>query len=210
MARCKWGFLELFSGKLGEVVICHGKRGTYVRRLPQAPPKPPTAAQHTQRRRFASCVLFYRSLEAQGLAEPWRRAAREGKPEPLNGFIRRNLMNFTVGGEVSDFDRLCLTEGGLDFPAGFRVAGRSGECLEAEWEPAEYPWRGAEGDRLRAVVMTGRGSYGLHPADTGGARRCDCRATIRFPPEGRDGGHLYLYFEAEDGGDFSTTKHIEF
>ncbi len=210
MARCKREILELFSGKIGDVVICQGKYGVYVRRLPQAPLLPATTAQRTQRRRFAACVLFYRSLKAAGLAEAWRTMSCQGKPEPQNGFIRRNLMRFTAGGEVADFDGLCLTEGGLDFPGGFRVAGRRGECLEAEWEPAEYPWRGAEEDRLRAVVMTGRGNYGLHPADTGGARRGDCRATIRFPPEGAEGGHLYLYFEAADGGDFSTSKHIEF
>lgn len=210
MAKCKSEFLELFSGKLGGVVICHGKYGTYLRSLPQTPPPPATAAQHTQRRRFAACVLFYRSLKAAGLAETWRKATRRDGPDPMGRFIRQNLMHFTVEGEVADFDDLCLTDGRLDFPIGFRVKGRSAECLEVKWDPTEYPWRGTEGDRLRAVVMTGRGSYGLYPAETGGACRGDCRATIRFPPEGAEGGHLYLYFEGADGGDFSTTQHIEY
>ncbi len=163
MARCKREILELFSGKIGDVVICQGKYGVYVRRLPQAPLLPATTAQRTQRRRFAACVLFYRSLKAAGLVEDDVPPGQAGAAEWLH---------------PAEPDAFYCRGRGRGFRRAVPDGGRAG-----------FPGRLPGGGTARGVPGGGVGAGGVSVAGGGGRQAAgggdDGQGELRASP----GGH---------------------
>lgn len=210
MARSNSVLLYGMRGRLGDVVLCYSKGCTYIRRCPQKSTKPLTDTQITQRKRFAACVLFFRSVEAVGLKPAWQAAARGKRWSAFNLFIKVNLHNFTSEGHILDFEQLLLTPEKRSAPPHLHVVHREDGCVDVDWYAEEAPWRGRGSDRLRAVVMGGEDSYVIRIADTGDARRADCCARVRLPEAEQKWQHLFLYFESEDGSEFSMTKHFIF
>ena len=210
MARSNSVLLYGMRGKLGDLVLCYCNGCTYVRRRPRKSTKPLTPSQITQRKRFAACVLFFRSVEAVGLKPAWQAAARGKRWSAFNLFIKVNLHNFTSEGHIIDFEQLLLTPEKRSEPPHLRIALRENGEVEVDWQNEEEPRRGMGSDRLRAVVMGGEDSYVIAAADTGDIRRADGSARLRLPASEQKWQHLFLYFESEDGKEFSMTRHFIF
>ena len=153
MARSNSVLLYGMRGRLGDVVLCYSKGCTYIRRRPQKSTKPLTDTQITQRKRFAACVLFFRSVEAVGLKPAWQAAARGKRWSAFNLFIKVNLHNFTSEGHILDFEQLLLTPEKRSAPPHLHVVHREDGCVDVDWYAEEAPWRG----RLRHPYRRYRG-----------------------------------------------------
>ena len=210
MAKGESVLLYGMRGKLGNLVLCYSQGKMYVRRRPRKSTKPQSLPQIVQRRRFAACVLFFRSVKAAGLEPAWEAAARGKRGSAFNLFIKANLHNFNADGQILDFGQLLLTPDRRTNPPCLDVVRVKSGNANVVWRVEEEPRRGLDTDRLRAVVMGGEDSYLIGIADTGDARRADCCARVRLPEAEQKWQHLFLYFESEDGSEFSMTKHFIF
>lgn len=209
MAKAFSTLFSHISGKFGDIEVCQTRNGMYIRRHTPHRSKPPTPAQLMQRRRLNAAVLLYRAASEQSLHLIWKRSKCAKGMTGFNRFVQANIHNFTQGGLIVDYAKVQLSTGHLDLPDCLLATFEDEDAVRLCWEQSQEPFRGKPDDRLVAFAMEEGESYGMVPADTGGACRRDGQATVRLEGGRRRPCHLYLFFAAADNAGFSPNRHVK-
>nr|WP_320118667.1 DUF6266 family protein [uncultured Marinifilum sp.] len=201
MGKYTQGILGPFSGKVGAIVGSSWKGVNYIKSLP-GPNTSNTEKQQVQRSRFKSVVKMASSLLASLIRPVWNLSA--GKITGYNLFVKTNLAAFDESGELSNFEDFKASVGSLVLPGNLSIVNDTevSSGITVSWSDESANGIGQADDQLHLLILKDDQVQVLHPGTLRSAETAD--VTLPFEPGML---HVYAYFGAADGSEFSVDLH---
>lgn len=209
MAIVEDGLLKGARGRIGNFIFyqCQGK--TYVREIGKAKERKFSSGALEQQERFSSVVMLYQAVKAANLYKYWQKAAKRSTLSGYNLFVQHHLPAFTGDGIISDFNKLQLTVGKLQYPNGMALTYDGNGVWTMTWRN-NYPYPGvSDDDRLVVAFMKREDVFTIKIPDIGDYHRRDCRATIRRPESLQEYTHLYCYFYSATSDEATVSRYFQ-
>lgn len=206
MTKVKEGIESMLSGKFGDMVFVQRQGKTYVRRAPQRKKDSSTPAMLLNQQRFAQIMSFCGQFKDTVIPRVWTVAA-EGR-SGFRLFQKVNSPAFAPDGSLPDVSKVKLSTGNLTLPQGLKVSRKAAgsTTVNVSWnEDAELGGLHLKDELL--AVSAGNGQYS-DIIDTGITRGA-LGGTVELPGEPSSATHLYLFFGARDGKDYSPSMCFE-
>lgn len=202
MAIIKQGILGGIQNKVGNVVGTSWKGIAVLKSMPISVANPRTAAQVTQRQRFANIVRFSKAILAEVIKPLWDRFAQ--KQSGYNAFVQTNIVNFNSFGIETPTD-LVISKGRMSSTAIDTAA------LNSTASTATITWTNDSGQDFKQntdtayVVICESDGAKVAGFDTG-IKRDEETLTVSY--ESRPGTQYFVYlaFKRMDGTIVSNTS----
>lgn len=199
-------------GKIGNQFTVYQRLGTTVIRSVPEDFRPMGQGQLAQQKRIKGCNTFYKAVQAVELTHYWQQTKKPAGWSGFNLFMNRNLPAFSARGWIEAPEKIHLTVGeNLKLPDDLtleREEGETGKWIISWEEITHYP-KGDPNDRPMVAVIRGGKYFDVKfITPIGDARRKDKRVEFLIPENLYEYGHIYIYFQSEDGVSVSSSKYL--
>lgn len=199
-------------GKIGKQFTVYQRLGKTVMRSVPEDFHPTGQGQLAQQKRIKGCNTFYKAMQAVGLTPYWQQAKKPAGWSGFNLFMSRNLPAFSAWGWIEAPEKIHLTVGeNLKLPDSLTLECEKGETDKwlISWEETTYYPKGHPNDRPVVAVMRGGKYFDVKfITSIGDARRKDKRMEFLIPKNLYEYGHIYIFFQSEDGVSVSSSKYL--
>ncbi|WP_026063436.1 DUF6266 family protein [Pedobacter arcticus] len=207
MATIKKGILGGFSGKVGTVIGGNWKGVDYMRSLPKASSKAPTALQSDQRIKFAAVMAFLKPISA--LISKGYQAAT-GARTPMNAAVSYHVKNAIMGASPDfevDTTKVIFSQGDLAGPWATIVESTLPASILFSWQ--DNTGTGLAEANDKAILLVYNATKSQYVSLENAANRSEGEVNLILPATFTgDEVDCWMSFSNEDGKRIATSVYI--
>lgn len=196
------------KGRIGNTIFSGRNGKCYARAVATSVKNPNTPKQQVSRARFRVAVRFYQRLKDTPLGEVWKQAGKKAKLTGFTLFIKVNLNMFDHEGKIVDYDGLRLAVGNRGEE--YRLSASVDEAgqVTISWSGGKEDNYLGSNDRLMVAYLYGDRSFSPEVVPDLNVTRREGTATFELLRLRKVPIHLYCFFVAPEGENYSNSQHL--